>query len=327
MGRLHFSETTSNNMRKKGKPNPDQRYFNLVVALCAHVGDEVHQIAAQASERIIVRASNPGQFESDVELIWQKGTTSESIFHTGRVGINTDRPDEALVVFGNAKVTGNIMQPSDERAKTNIEEVDTREQLKNVSAMRIVRYEFKNDFAREVGLRAEERAGTGVLAQEVARIIPEAVKETGDIVLPSGETIENFLVVNKDRIFMENLGAVKELCKVTDNLEMRIDELEKMNTRLSKFNRFDSLKSASVLSRGSMVSSMAGSSRASGTSCYNGRHRHKQCPGGGKATARRDKEEPRTVCTNQFLQTIIMILVFIMAFWLVSLGFVLSRLF
>lgn len=26
VGRLHFSETTANNMRKKGKPNPDQRY-------------------------------------------------------------------------------------------------------------------------------------------------------------------------------------------------------------------------------------------------------------------------------------------------------------
>lgn len=26
VGRLHFSETTANNMRKKGKPNPDQRW-------------------------------------------------------------------------------------------------------------------------------------------------------------------------------------------------------------------------------------------------------------------------------------------------------------
>lgn len=41
----------------------------------------------------------------------------------GRVGINTDRPDEALVVHGNMKVTGHIVQPSDARAKTNIEEV------------------------------------------------------------------------------------------------------------------------------------------------------------------------------------------------------------
>lgn len=42
---------------------------------------------------------------------------------------------------------------------------------------------------------------------------------------------------------MENVGAVKELCKLTDNLEVRIDELEKMNKRLSKLRRYDSIKS------------------------------------------------------------------------------------
>lgn len=59
VGRLHFSETTSNNMRKKGKPNPDQRYFYLVVTLCAHVADQTYQLVSQASERIIVRVSHP----------------------------------------------------------------------------------------------------------------------------------------------------------------------------------------------------------------------------------------------------------------------------
>uniref|UniRef100_A0A4W5K7L2 Myelin regulatory factor n=1 Tax=Hucho hucho TaxID=62062 RepID=A0A4W5K7L2_9TELE len=33
VGRLHFSETTANNMRKKGKPNPDQRYYSTHPAL------------------------------------------------------------------------------------------------------------------------------------------------------------------------------------------------------------------------------------------------------------------------------------------------------
>lgn len=42
---------------------------------------------------------------------------------------------------------------------------------------------------------------------------------------------------------MENVGAVKELCKVTGNLEMRIDELEKMNSKISKLKRLDSIKS------------------------------------------------------------------------------------
>lgn len=43
-------------MRKKGKPNPDQRYFHLVVGLHAHTADQAsYQVIAHASERIIVR--------------------------------------------------------------------------------------------------------------------------------------------------------------------------------------------------------------------------------------------------------------------------------
>lgn len=66
---------------------------------------------------------------------------------------------------------------------------------------------------------------------QVQKVLPEAVSSAGVVVLPSGRRIDDFLVVNKDRIFMENLGAVKELCKVTDNLESRIGHLEKLRTK------------------------------------------------------------------------------------------------
>ncbi|XP_073514081.1 myelin regulatory factor isoform X1 [Phyllobates terribilis] len=241
VGRLHFSETTANNMRKKGKPNPDQRYFLLVVALQVHTQNQTYLVAAHGSERIIVRASNPGQFESDSEVLWQRGQLSDTVFHHGRIGINTERPDEALVVHGNVKIMGSLLHPSDIRAKEDIEEVDTTEQLKRISQMRLVQYHYKPEFASTVGL--DDAAETGVIAQEVQEILPEAVKETGDVVCANGETIENFLVVNKERIFMENVGAVKELCKLTDNLETRIDELERWSRKLAKLRRLDSMKS------------------------------------------------------------------------------------
>lgn len=40
-------------------------------------------------------------------------------------------------------------------------------------------------------------SSSGVIAQEVKEILPEAVKDTGDVVFANGKTIENFLVVNK----------------------------------------------------------------------------------------------------------------------------------
>lgn len=52
---------------------------------------------------------------------------------------------------------------------------------------------------------------------------------------------------------MENVGAVKELCKVTDNLENRIDELERMNHKFSKLKRLDSIRSSASGSTGKAV--------------------------------------------------------------------------
>ncbi|XP_013222683.2 myelin regulatory factor-like protein, partial [Columba livia] len=241
LGRLHFSETTANNMRKKGKPNPDQRYFMLVVGLYAVSQDQFYLLTANVSEKIIVRASNPGQFENDSDVLWQRGHVPETTVYHGRVGINTDAPDEALVVCGNAKVMGRVMHPSDSRAKQNIREVDTNEQLRRITQMRLVEYDYKPEFASVMGIKNTHE--TGIIAQEVKDLLPQAVTEVGDVVCDDGQKIENFLMVDKDQIFMENVGAVKQLCKLTNNLEVRIEELEQWNRKLARLKRTSSLKS------------------------------------------------------------------------------------
>ncbi|CAG5957926.1 unnamed protein product [Menidia menidia] len=311
VGRLHFSETTANNMRKKGKPNPDQRYFMLVVALHAQSHSQSYTVAAHVSERIIVRvtsghASNPGQFESDNEVLWQRGQMPDSVYHHGRVGVNTDRPDEALVVHGNLKVMGSLVHPSDIRAKENVQEVDTTDNLKRISQMRLVHYHYKPEFAATVGI--ENTAETGVIAQEVQQILPEAVKEGGDIVCANGETIPNLLVVNKDRIFMENVGAVKELCKLTDNLETRIDELERWSRKLAKLRRLDSMKS--TVSGGTVSQSGSYFSRT-------GSGPLKKSP----AKSGSKNSPPDQGCINQrFMQGTILALVVVMAFSVISMS-------
>lgn len=42
-----------------------------------------------------------------------------------------------------------------------------------------------------------QRHDTGVLAQEVQNVLPDAVMETGDVALNSGKQVNNLLVVNK----------------------------------------------------------------------------------------------------------------------------------
>ncbi|XP_066148831.1 myelin regulatory factor-like protein isoform X1 [Euwallacea fornicatus] len=302
VGRLHFSETTSNNMRKKGKPNPEQRYFQLVVGLHAHTSNGNFAVISHASQKIIVRASNPGQFESDVELCWQKGQTQDSIFHNGKVGINTDRPDETLVVHGNVKVTGQILHPSDSRAKSNLVELNSADQLENVRRIKVYRYNLKESVASQLS-KEKNLTDTGVIAQEVAEILPDAVRAAGDLISEDGTLIRNFLVVDKTRLFMENLGAVKELCKVVSNLETRIDQVERMeriSTKLNKLKRGDSLKSNST------VYSSKYSQSSSRCTCSK-RHKCKYC----------EKEEA-DLCSNKFIQVVIVILVLIMALCLAA---------
>ncbi|XP_062239217.1 myelin regulatory factor-like protein isoform X1 [Platichthys flesus] len=254
LGRLHFAETTSNNMRKKGKPNPDQRFFQMVVGLFAAVGDDSFLLTALVSERIIVRASNPGQFEMDGDALWQRGgAVQDAVVCQGRVGINTDSPDEALVVCGNAKVMGTIMQPSDSRVKFNIQEVDSEQQLKRITQMRIVEFDYKPEFASTMGM--DHTHQTGIIAQEVKQLLPDAVKEVGDVTCTDGEMIHNFLMVDKEQIFMENVGAVQQLSKLTDNLEVRINDLEVWNRRLAKLKSLTgSLRSTGKLSSVSSTS-------------------------------------------------------------------------
>lgn len=91
------------------------------------------------------QASNPGQFENDSDVLWQRGHVPETIVYHGRVGINTDAPDEALVVCGNAKVMGRVMHPSDSRAKQNIREVRAVEYLGHLCLHHSTRVDHRSD--------------------------------------------------------------------------------------------------------------------------------------------------------------------------------------
>ncbi|XP_027449770.2 myelin regulatory factor-like protein isoform X3 [Zalophus californianus] len=299
LGRLHFTETTANNMRKKGKPNPNQRYFMLVVGLYAAHQDQFYLLSAHISERIIVRASNPGQFENDSDALWQRGQIPESVVCHSRVGINTDAPDEALVVCGNMKVMGTIMHPSDSRAKQNIQEVDTNEQLRRIAQMRIVEYDYKPEFVSSMGINTSHQ--TGMIAQEVREILPGAVRDVGDVTCENGETLPNFLMVDKDQIFMENVGAVKQLCKLTNNLEERIEELEIWNRKLARLKRLSICKSSA-----SEASSISRFSRAVSASSP-----RRAIP---KKTNKVYFSGKKQLCPNWVFQTLVITLIAVMAF-------------
>ncbi|CAB4022809.1 myelin regulatory factor-like isoform X3 [Paramuricea clavata] len=227
IGRLHFSETTSNNMRKKGKLNPDQRYFQLVVDVRAYTKQGNYSMCCQISEKVIVRASNPGQFESDVAL-WSRDKSDECVYRMGSVGINTDKSDQCLSVNGNIKLTGQIMTPSDVRLTEELRQADTGRNLENVDNMKLYKFRYDKQYSYHAGLE-QPTENLGVLGSELNTLIPDAVTESADIVLPDGKLLKDILMVNKDRLLMESLGAMQELSKITKILTSRMIELETKN--------------------------------------------------------------------------------------------------
>ena len=232
LARLHFSETTANNMRKKGKPNQDQRFFSLVISVMANIEGRTVTLCSLQSQRIVVRASNLAQFaENEAGQQWSKAEGHQATVHFGTVGINNARPTEALSVHGNVQVTGAVMQPSDLRVKENLRPMDSKAQLANVKKLNLYEYELKESWAAQAG-RLGSRTEQGVVAQEVQQILPEAVRGTNSNIQLDDGVVENLLTVNKERIFMEGVGAVQELCKMTENLENRIKELEILNEQV-----------------------------------------------------------------------------------------------
>lgn len=87
---------------------------------------------------------------------------------------------------------------------------------------------------------------------------------------------------------MENVGAVKELCKVTDNLETRIGQLERINKRLIGLKRGDSLKS--------IASSISFRKN-------------------GNISKKKKQIDNNDFCSNRVIQCTIVILILIMTLW------------
>lgn len=109
---------------------------------------------------------------------------------------------------------------------------------------------------------------------------------------------------------MENVGAVKELCKLTDNLETRIDELERWSHKLAKLRRLDSFKSTG--SAGAFSHTGSQFSRA-------GSVPHKKRPP--KVASKPPSVVPEQACVSpRFLQGTIIALVVVMAFSVVSMS-------
>jgi len=157
-----------------------------------------------------------------LRLGYWDGATLKNIFfdvgNTGRVGIGTTAPDQALSVNGDASKTGggSWQSFSDERLKNIKGRFNSG--LKAVMQLQPLRYEYKSDNALGLNSRGEH---IGFGAQALQKVIPEAVTKS-----QSG-----YLMVNNDPILWTMLNAIKEQQKEIVELKGQIQKLQSPSHR------------------------------------------------------------------------------------------------
>lgn len=230
--RLHFCNPTANNMRRKGKANPDQRYFSLVAAVTAvtHSGSS-YCVASKRTPGLIVRASNPRQFSTSEETsprvasdqLWltadnTSASPTSPVHRYGQVGINTAElhPDTDLTVQGNICVRGKLVceQVMDGQPKLKNPELSlARLRQLNISV-------FGNG-------REGEPGTLGV--SNLMHAMPEALvySATKSHESTSRDAVPRTHGIDLSRMLFETIHATQAMASKLDTALKRIVDLEK----------------------------------------------------------------------------------------------------
>ena len=129
---------------------------------------------------------------------------ASSLLTTGNVGVGTSTPGYALHVIGAIYASGNITALSDQRHKQNIIRLDhSLDAIRSLSGY----YYTRDDY--QPGIRQ-----IGLLAQEVNKVIPEAV---------SYDSANDTYSLNYGCLIAPMIEAVKE---INEKVDSRISELE-----------------------------------------------------------------------------------------------------
>ena len=157
-------------------------------------------------------------FGSGQHMTFRRGSSGETMrcASNGRVGIGTTAPAQALHVVGSIVATGNITAYySDERLKDFKGKIDNPlEKLNTLNG-----YYFKPNETAILAGAEQNGLEVGVSAQEVEKVLPE-------IVSPSALG-KDYKTVSYEKLTPLLIEAVKELSAKVDDLELRLQNLEK----------------------------------------------------------------------------------------------------
>lgn len=142
--------------------------------------------------------------------------------NSGNVGIGVAFPTSKLHVAGNV-LANNVAVPSDARLKQDIKTIDRAGEL--LKQLRGVRYRWTP--AARARLSTDDKLTMGLLAQDVQRVMPEAV-----FPMPDGT-----LTVSYEKVVPVLVEAIKAQDSRIQQLEATERRLEALETRLRKLEK------------------------------------------------------------------------------------------
>ena len=137
------------------------------------------------------------------------------------IGINTTYPEYALdIAVGNARkpVGSTWLTASDERVKTDIISANLASCAKLVLDIPLRQYSFTDEFQKRTGTSSDSQYG--FIAQEVKKILPEAIHYTKEYGL------DDFHSLDTDQIFKLEFGATQYLLNKIQDMEAQVSTLE-----------------------------------------------------------------------------------------------------
>jgi hypothetical protein len=184
-------------------------------------------------------ANGPGLGAGAVRL-WPKGGNEAIVFTTaasypdrtltlsdaGLVGVRRNPATNALEVAGNASKTtaGSWLANSDARIKTEVQGIDGA--VDRLMRVRPVTFRYTAGY-RDAHPELDEARYYNVIAQEFARVFPEAVKGSGEFLPGRPQTPDNeILQVDTHPALITSIAAVQELTVRLEHAEARNASLQ-----------------------------------------------------------------------------------------------------
>jgi hypothetical protein len=174
--------------------------------------------------------STSGMFSAATNVLGFSTSSAERmrIAADGKVGIGRTPTANVLEVAGEASknTAGSWFANSDRRIKTDIQDLPGA--LETIERIRPVSFKYTQEY-RDSHPGVEDKTYYNVVAQEYARVFPESVKDSGEVL--DGKPV---MQVDTHPAMIYTIAAVQELHRLVEAKDSELAQLKEQHARLEK---------------------------------------------------------------------------------------------